>query len=84
MSHQLEVTRVWNEIRQTLRNAAMSRMTTPQANEFQIRTTSLLGPLIREFVDREIINELKTFTGVSNEIPESEIIARIKELEEQL
>ena len=84
MSHQLEVTRIWNEIRQTLRNAAMSRMTIPQANEFQIRTTPLLGPSIRELVDREIINELKTFTGIANEIPESEILARIKELEKTL
>ena len=84
MTHQLEVTRIWDEIRQILRNAAMSRMTIPQANEFQIRTTPLLGPSIRELVDREIINELKTFTGISNGIPESEILARIKELEKTL
>lgn len=84
MSHQLEVTRIWDEIRRTLRNAAMSRMTIPEANEFQIRTTPLLGPSIRELVDREIINELKTFTGIANEIPESEILARIKELEKTL
>jgi len=30
------------------------------------------------------IDELKTFTGISNEIPEPEILARIKELEKQL
>lgn len=84
MTHQLEVTRIWDEIRQTLRDAAMSRMTIPQANEFQIRTTPLLGTSIRELVDREIINELKTFTGISNEIPEKEILARIKELEKTL
>lgn len=84
MTHQLEVARIWDKIRQTLRNAAMSRMTIPQANEFQIRTTPLLGPSIRELVDREIINELKTFTGISSQIPESEILARIKELEAEL
>lgn len=84
MTHQLEVSRLWDEIRQTLRDSAMSRMTIPQAREFQIRTTPLLGPLVRELVDREIIEELKTFTGISNEIPESEILARIKELEKTL
>ena len=30
------------------------------------------------------VAELKTFTGISNEIPEPEILARIKELEKQL
>lgn len=84
MTHQLEVTRIWDEIRQILRDSAMSRMTIPQANEFQICTTPLLGPKIRELIDREIINELKTFTGISSEIPESEILARIKELEKTL
>lgn len=76
--------RIWNEIRMTLRNSAMSRMTIPQANEFQIRTTPLIGTYVRELVDREIINELKSFTGHSSQIPETEILARIKELEAEL
>jgi hypothetical protein len=74
---------IWDKIRMTLRNSAMSKMTIPEANEFQIRTTPLIGGYVRELVDTEIIHELKSFTG-RGQVSESEILARIKELEATL
>lgn len=50
---------IWNKIRNTLRDSAMSRMTIPQAVDFQIRTTPLLGVHVRELVDYEITQALK-------------------------
>lgn len=59
----------------------MGYMSIPHAKEFELRASVYLGPHVRKLVDTEIINELKSFTGHSEQIPESEIKARIKELE---
>jgi len=72
--------RLWNEIRGCLLRSAMNNMTIPQAKVFAASVVYPLGLHFRNLVDMEIIEELESFIGHANEIPESVLKTRVAEL----